>query len=167
MALIHQISLFLLLTCSILHSASAQKAAAAADSVCLLKLTIDPKQSPWTGGGTTSAPIEGKVSGSKLNATGHVWLRVPSTGSCPPTNLTADNVDDLLQQSSLEVPVGSSSMTFKPGDIKNKVTPLDPGAPPLANMDFLGLDLGLSGGVLLALVAWGITTNRHCCSPST
>lgn len=121
---------------------SLQRAEAA--TVCLLKLTIDPKQSAFTGSGSTQAPIEGKVSASKMTAAGHVWLRVPSSTSCPP-NLTASNADGLLQQSSLEVPLDTPSVYFTPQDIKANVTGTEPGSPPFAQMDFLGLGMGLTG----------------------
>ena len=136
--------------------------AAAPQTVCLLKLTIDPKQSHFTGSGTTTAPIEGTITASKLNATGHVWLRVPATSSCPP-KFTADNADDLLQQSSLEVPIGATSLSFKQQDIKNKVQPLDPKAPPIANMDFLGLSMGLTGTCNSSAVQMPIRSiKQHC-----
>jgi hypothetical protein len=124
--------------CSSVHAL-----AGASVDVCLLKFKVDSKQSAFTGSGTTTAPIPGKVSASKLTATGDVWLRVPPTTSCPP-NLTAENIDDLLQQSSLEVPMGSSSITFLPSNIKSNVTGMD-GKEPIAHMDFLGLGIGLTG----------------------
>lgn len=124
--------------CSSVHALSG-----ASVDVCLLKFKVDSKQSSFTGSGTTTAPIPGKVSISKLTATGDVWLRVPPTSSCPP-NLTAENIDDLLQQSSLEVPLGSSSITFLPIDIASNVTGID-SKEPIAHMDFLGLGIGLTG----------------------
>jgi hypothetical protein len=111
--------------------------------VCLLKFKVDSKQSAFSGSGTTTAPIPGKVSPSKLTATGEVWLRVPPTTSCPP-NLTAENIDDLLQQSSLEVPVGASSITFLPVNITSNVTATD-SKEPLSQMNLLGLGIGLTG----------------------
>jgi hypothetical protein len=121
---------------------SLQRADAA--TVCLLKLTVDPKQSAFTGSGSTQAPIEGRVSASKMTAAGHVWLRVPSSTSCPP-NLTASSADGLLQQSSLEVPLDTPSIRFTPKDVKANVTGTEPGSPPFAQMDFLGLGMGLTG----------------------
>lgn len=125
--------------------ATCWQGAAAAD-VCLLKLTIDPKQSRFLGSGSMKAPIEGKVSPSRLIATGHVWLRVPSSSSCPP-NLTASNVDDLLQQASLEVPLETPSIAFTPKDAKTNVTATgaEPGTAPIAKLDFNGFQMGLTG----------------------
>lgn len=119
---------------------------AAAANVCLLKLTIDPKQSKFVGTGSMKAPIEGKVSQSKLTANGHVWLRVPSSSSCPP-NLTASNADDLLEQASLEVPLDTPSIAFTPKDAKTNVTAngAEPGAAPIANLDLNGFQMGLTG----------------------
>ena len=122
-----------------------QQGVDAAEEVCLLKLKIDPKQSKFTGSGTTQAPIAGVVSKSKLTASGSVWLRVPATSSCPPA-LTAANVDDLLQQASLEMPIGSSAVVFDPRDARTNVSSTKQGAEPFAQMDFLGLGLGWTGG---------------------
>lgn len=115
-----------------------------AATVCLLKLKIDPKQSTFAGKGSMQAPVAGVVSDSKVTATGHLWLRVPATSSCPPA-LTATNIDDLLQQASLEVPMGAQAVVFDPRDAKGNVSS-KAGAEPFAQMDILGLGLGVTGG---------------------
>lgn len=116
---------------------------AEAATVCLLKLAIDPKQSLLTGRGSTSAPFEGKVATTKTVVTGNVWLRVPANSSCPP-KLTAANVDALLQQASLEVPVGAASI-MAGDEIKSNVTLVDDPTNQIAQMDFYGLGMGLTG----------------------
>lgn len=114
--------------------------------MCLLKLKIDPKQSRFLGSGSMRAPIVGKVSPSRLTASGHVWLRVPSSSSCPP-NLTASTVDALLQQASLEVPLDTPSISFTPKDAKTNVTATgaEPGTAPFAKLDLNGFQMGLTG----------------------
>jgi hypothetical protein len=115
-----------------------------AAKVCLLRLDVQTKQSPWRGTGNVTAPTKATVETPALNATGHVFLRVPAKGgSCPPA-LTASNVDDLLQQSSLEVPVGSPSLNFLPVDIRSKVLAGEKKVP-LGRLNFLSLGIGLTG----------------------
>lgn len=135
---------------------------AAAATVCLLKLKVDPKQSPFTGTGKVAAPLEGKITGSNHSMQGHVWLRVP-TNTCPPS-FTAQNADDLLQQSSLEVPIGSQSLAFTTYDNKNLVRPTDPKAPPIAKMDFMGIGIGLTGASQGCAFEVEAAAATKCCS---
>lgn len=114
-----------------------------AATVCLLKLAIDPKQSLLTGSGTTQAPFEGLITTTKSNVTGHVWLRVSASSSCPP-KLTAESAENLLEQSSIEVPIGSDSMVMTPKDLKSNVTTDDP-TNTIASYNLDNLGLGLSG----------------------
>ena len=53
-------------------------------SVCLVVATVDSSQSPLTAGGDVTAPVPGFMKTIKLNATGSVFLRLPS-GSDPKT----------------------------------------------------------------------------------
>ncbi|KAF8061337.1 lmf2 [Scenedesmus sp. PABB004] len=135
-------AVLLLATTSLLLAAGG---AAGAD-LCLLKLSVSAQQSPWAGGGSMTVPTEAFITSSKINATGNVYLAVPTNASCPP-ELTAANAASVLERSALALPVGDDGVAFKPSDIRSNITadPTDKTAPPLAVFDFYDLGFGLTG----------------------
>lgn len=120
----------------------AASAAAAADSLCVLKLTIQSSGSGWKSSGNMLKPFPATITPTKQNATGALFLAVPTNSSCPP-DLTASNAVDVLQGASLVAPFDEDSISFKPKDIKSNVT-TDP-TNVIAVFDLDALQLAYSG----------------------
>lgn len=133
-------------TLALLLALVAAAAAAAPKEACLLKLEVMSSQSPWTSGGTLTVPTQAIITENRLNATGHIYLEVPSSGVCPPP-INASNAVELLGAASLALPVEDSALSFVPSDIKSNVTtdPNDPTVAPISVFDFNGITMGLTG----------------------
>jgi hypothetical protein len=91
--------------------------------ICLVVATVDATQSPFTATGEVTAPVPGFMKTLKMNATGSVFLRLPS-GSDPKSpcpKVTAENAQELFSQADLFLPVSELGFSFRPANFRSKV----------------------------------------------
>jgi len=125
-------------------------------SVCLVVATVDSSQSPLTAGGDVTAPVPGYMKTVKLNATGSVFLRLPSGSDpknpCP--KVTAENAQELFGQAALYLPDTELGFSFKPANVRSKVyLDLKDEASAYASFNVNKFSIGLDGNEPLGTAA--------------
>jgi hypothetical protein len=151
--------------------APAPAAAPKTTTACVLTLTIDPKQSPFTLVGSVSKPFNATVTPVKATATGNLYLRLPAdaatsataAGPCPPAALwaDADAAADLLSRAQLVQPQGKPGVDLLPDKIAAKVLSNESGDQ-IATYTLTDFAFGLEGNGPLG----GVTAAPAAASPA-